>query len=398
MKQINKLFFLLIILSLSINVFANNIGLSIEQISYNPLPAKTGQNMELYVSVKNNSNLNINNITCEIESVYPFYLWPDENQTRTINLLNMGQNALFKYRFRVDEKAFADEYEIDFKCKQENSLFVSRKLLITIDSERPDFAIGQILTNPNKLLSDSIENKIDIEIQNIGDGLAKLITTKLILPEGFSSSNSYSNISNLGMMNKNESKTATYLIDIDKNVNPGKHYGKVLINYKFENNQDEYIQKKLDFEFDVKDEPKLKINDFVLSSNDGLRQGEKSELKLIIENYGNKEANEVSIRIFKQTDQPFDFDKQYDYIGKISPNEFGEAIISFDVQDDALLKDYFIKLEIRYLTENIVKISEDQIKITINKERPKDNTIIFIIGAAILVIVGAIIWKKVLKK
>jgi hypothetical protein len=237
------------------------------------------------------------------------------------------------------------------------------------------------------------------ELQNIGNDSASLVTTKLILPNGFSSSQSYSETANLGTITKDLSKTATYYINIDKNIQPGKHKAQLIINYKFSgNNSNEYKQKIIDFDLDVKDEPKLTIEKIEISQANGLMQGDKSEIKLTIKNIGNKVADEVSVKIFKQSDQPFEFDKKYDYIGKLESNENGQATITFTVNNDAALKEYFIKTEIRYLTNDTVKTTDEQFTINVNKEKPKDQLTTIVIVLVVLIIAGVVVWKKVLKK
>ena len=122
-------------------------------------------------------------------------------------------------------------------------------------------------------------------------------------------------------------------------------------------------------------------------------------MRLKIKNIGFEEAESVSVKIYKQSDQPFDFDEKYDYIGNLKPNQTGEVVLRFDVDDNANLKTYLLKAEIRYLIDDDVKIVEKQIPINVEMEK-KDSKLFFL---GILFIVFVILfgvyygWKRIKK-
>jgi len=114
-----------------------------------------------------------------------------------------------------------------------------------------------------------------------------------------------------------------------------------------------------------------------------ISQGDKVTLKLRIKNVGFKEAKSVSAKIYKQSEQPFDFDEKYDYIGNLKPNQSGEAVFKFEVDENANLKTYLLKVEIRYLIDDEVRVVEKQIPIMVKGEK-KDSKLFFL-GSLILV-------------
>jgi len=374
--------------------------LKIRELKYNPYPVEAGKYMDLWIKIENIGTEEAKNVTCTLLPEYPFSLDPNENATKNIGKLPGTEEVILQYKLRVDSNAVEGWNEMKIKCQTENSdVWIIHEFEIYVESKIPEFAIGSIVSEPTKLFPDSEENKVSIEIQNIGTGDAELITSELILPKGITPSESYSNIANLGMIEEGESKTAEFYIDIDKNTIPGKYKAKLIIKYKdANNNRDEYKNRTLDIDIVVKPLPLFEIKNETTTPSK-ISQGDKVTLRLKIKNIGFEEAKTVSVKIYKQSDQPFDFDEKYDYIGNLKPNQSGEVVFRFDVDNDANLKTYLLKAEIRYLLNDEVKIVEKQIPIKVEIEK-KDSKLFFLF---ILFITFAILcclyygWKKIKK-
>ncbi len=374
--------------------------LKIQELKYNPYPAEAGKYMDLWIKIENVGTEESKDVTCVLLPEYPFSLDANENATRHIGKLPGAKEVILQYKLRVDSNAVEGWNEMKIKCQAENSnSWVIHKFEIYVESKTPEFAIGSIVSEPTKLFPDSEENKLSIEIQNIGTGDAELVTTEIILPEGIVPTESYSNIANLGTIKEGESKTAEFYIDVNANTTPGNYKAKLIIKYKdSNNNRKEYKNQTLDVNIAVKSLPLFKIEN-IITNPDKISQGDKVILKLKIKNCGFKEAKSVSIKIYKQSTQPFDFDEKYDYIGNLKPNQTGEAIFRFDVDKNANLKTYLLKAEVRYLIDDEVKIVEKQIPIKVEKEK-KDSKLFFlrILFIAFVVLLGVYYgWKKVKK-
>ena len=374
--------------------------LQIQELKYDPYPAEAGEYMDLWVKIENIGTEEADNVTCMLLPEYPFSLDPNENATRHIGKLPGAEEIILQYKLRVDSNAVEGWNEMKIKCQKENSNnWVIHKFDLYVESKIPEFAIGSIVSEPTKLFPDSEENKLSIEIQNIGTGDAELVTSELILPEGITPSESYSNMANLGTIKEGESKTAEYYIDIDKNTIPGNYKAKLIIKYKdFNNNRKEYKNRTLDVNIVVKSLPLFEIEN-INTTPDKLSQGDKGILRLTIKNVGFEEAKSVSVKIYKQSDQPFDFDEKYDYIGNLKPNQIGDVIFRFDVDGNANLKTYLLKAEIRYLVDDEVKIVEKQIPIKVEIEK-KDSKLFFlgILFITFVILFGVYYgWKKIKK-
>ena len=371
--------------------------LQIQELKYNPYPAEAGKYMDLWIKIENIATEEANDVTCVLLPEYPFSIDPNEDATRQIGRLPGIEYAILQYKLRVDSSAVEGWNEMKIKCQTENSdSWIIHDFDIYVESKIPEFAIGSVTSEPTKLFPDSEENKLSIGIQNIGTGDAELVSSELVLPRGIIPSDSYSNIANIGTIEEGESKTAEYYIDIDKNTTPGDYIAKLIVRYRnMNNNMKVYKNQTLDVDIVVKPLPLFDIED-ADTNPDKLSQGDKVTLKLTIKNTGFEEAKSVSVKIYKQSDQPFDFDEKYDYIGNLKPNQTGEAVFRFNVDNNANVKTYLLKAEIRYLIDDDVKIVEKQIPVRIEMERG-DSKLFFlgILSIVFMVLAGAYYgWRK----
>ncbi len=367
------------LLTLPATAHVSNLPLlKIQELKYKPYPAEAGKYMDLWIKIENAGIEDAKNVTCVLLPEYPFSLDPNENAVRNIGKLPGMEEAILQYKLRVDSNAVEGWNEMKIKCQAENSeTWVIHKFEIYVESRIPEFAIGSIKSEPSKLFPDSEENKLSVEIQNIGTGKAELVTAELLLPEGITPSESYSNIANLGTIEEGESKTAEFYIDIDKNVAPGNYKAKLIVRYTdSNNNRKEYRNQTLNVDIVVKPLPLFEIES-VATTPEKISQGDSVTLKLKIKNVGFEEAKSVSVKIYKQSDQPFDFDEKYDYIGDLKPNQTGEAVFRFDVSSDANLKTYLLKAEIRYVLDEDVRVVEKQIPVRVEMEK-KDSKLLFL--------------------
>lgn len=371
-------------------------ALLVQQLRYDPYPAIAGQYLKLWIKVENIGNWEVEDIVCKLESTYPFSLDPNEIDIRTIGRLPAQQVAIVDYQVRVAQDAIEGWNEINFKYKYKDVEWTTAKLRIYVKSEIPDFAIGLIQSSPLNLVPDTDNAKLTIEIQNIGNGRAEMVVAELILREGFKPSQSYSYKANLGTIEAHSSKNAIFYIDVDKTLLPGSYLTDLIIRYK-EKNSVEYKNKTLQIELNVKSTPLFEVESIETSRSE-LAQGDKDvALKLRIKNTGTEEAKSVSVKLLKQAEQPFDFKEKYDYIGNLKPGQSGEAILTFSVNSDALLKTYLLDLEIRYTIDDSVRIVEKTIPIKVSREKTLPIWL-YIIPILIILPIGIFAWHKLRRK
>ncbi|MCK5139837.1 MAG: hypothetical protein KAQ85_08350, partial [Thermodesulfovibrionia bacterium] len=131
-----------------------------------------------------------------------------------------------------------------------------------------------------------------------------------------------------------------------------------------------------------------------------IKEGTNVQLLITVKNVGSKEAEAVSLRAYKESSQPFEFDEKSDFVGKLKPGETGEAVLKFSVDKSATVKTHILDLEIRGVYNDEV-ITDDAIA-TIRVENGEKKGLFgsgasLIIGLVIVLVVvgvGLLIYFK----
>jgi hypothetical protein len=291
------------------------------------------------------------------------------------------------YKLRVADNAIKGTYNVTLNWDT-GSGYSNKEFPIYVDPKKADFVVGALITSPEKLIADTKEAKLSVDINNIGKGNAENVKIKLLLPEGFNSSYSYSDEDTLGIIPKDGSKTATFYADVDENIKEGNFLAKLNITYKDENDESAtYRTNTLELDIPIKPAPHL-IVESVTTTPISLKAGSTSELHITIKNAGNKKAESVSMRVFKDASQPFAFNEKSDFVGKLEPGESGEAVLGFTVDAKAAAKKYLVDVELRGIDEsNNVVIFRRTVPITVD-QAPKGSPATGSI-AALIAIIGA---------
>lgn len=408
----------LVVLLVMGSASAQNFGipyLKVDLVKYDPFPAEAGGYVDLFIKVENAGLAEASNLECELEPSYPFSLDEGEEALKSIGRLPRFDYALFEYRVRVDSNAVDGYNELKIRCSSdglEDGVAIVETLALSVDSSNPEFAIGRITSVPEELKSGGEDVKLSVELQNVGEGLAKLTSVELVLPEGFSPSSSYSNIYNMGNVEKDSSKEAVFYMDIGKGVEAGQHPGVLEIRYK-NGNSEEYVEKILFFSLNVMPSPDFVVEEVragagtssdsfsgyivkggTVESPSDISQGGSGELRITLKNEGASEAKSVSVKLFKDSTHPFDFDEIYDFIGNLEPGESSDAVFAFTVDANAVLKKYLLDVEIRYLEGNDVETDTATIPFEIARE--DSGGMLLYIPAVIIVIAvaGFLLWRK----
>jgi hypothetical protein len=266
--------------------------------------------------------------------------------------------------------------------------WAKKEYQIYIDPKSADFVVGALLTSPEKLIADTKEAKLSVNIDNIGKGNAENVKVKLILPSGFKPTYSYSDEDNPGTILKSSTKTANFFVDVDENIKEGEYKAKLEITFRDENDEkNTYNTKTLDLLIPIKPAPYL-IVESIITNPVNLVPGAKAEFRIRVKNTGNEKADSVSLRVFKDASQPFEFNEKSDFVGKLEKNDSGDAVLRVTVNNNAVSKKYLLNVELRGIDEkNNVVIFTRIVPITVDpapKGLPATGSI-----AALIAIVGA---------
>ncbi len=397
-KIILSLILMVVVLMANTNLVSasSNVDLSYTKIvllNQDPDPAEPGHYVELRFKVEKFGNFKMEDMTFELEVEYPFSF--DSSSKQIQNFGDMkgfsdkeGYYILY-YKLRVDSNALEDNYTVKLKeSNGEGNLIISKEFDIRINNDKPDLVFGTLTTQPIKLVSDTDEAELNVELQNIGEKGVQNVIISVEFPKGFSETYGYSGRSNLGTINEGESKTAQFYVDVAENVTEGLHKAKVIINYKEKGDDDsEYKTKILFLDIPVKNKPQF-IIEKIITNPKIIKVGDKVELRMLIKNIGGDDAESTSIRVFKESSQPFDFEDKLDYIGKLIPGESGEGLLYFTVDPYANSKKYLLDVEIRTIDGNDVLTQNKVIKIEVipNNKKMLSLTNVLILTIIILVI------------
>jgi hypothetical protein len=360
-------------------------------MSQDPDPADAGNDLDLRWQIYNTLSTPTDNLKFHLDAGYPFLFEagdsPDKNLGPSVGTNDQEVFYVLHYKLRVADNAIKGTYNVTLNWDT-GSGYSNKEFPIYVDPKKADFVVGALVTSPEKLIADTKEAKLSVDINNIGKGNAENVKIKLSLPEGFNSSYSYSDEDTLGIIPKDGSKTATFYADVDENIKEGNYLAKLNITYKDENDDSAtYRTKALELDIPIKPAPHL-IVESVTTTPISLKAGSTSELHITIKNAGNKKAESVSMRVFKDASQPFAFNEKSDFVGKLEPGESGEAVLGFTVDAKAAAKKYLVDVELRGIDEsNNVVIFRRTVPITVD-QAPKGSPATGSI-AALIAIIGA---------
>ncbi|MCK5025744.1 MAG: hypothetical protein KAS15_04085 [Nanoarchaeota archaeon] len=380
-------------------------------LNQDPDPVNSGDVVEVRFKIENTGTHTIEDFVIEILLDYPFSLYSgaaQKNYGKLIGSQDGTDSIIVDYKLRIDEDAVEGDNEIELRYTygEVGTWWIIKKdLMIDIEVEEVNFQLGSLQTEPTRLVSDTEDAKFSIELQNIGDGKAENVMAQIILPEGFRATYGYSDISNLGTIDAESSKIATFYIDVDEAVKENGSEATLIIKYKEDNDKDnKYKEKNISIMIPIKATPLFEIVEIETIPQE-VKAGDTVDLRLIIKNTGSKKAESVSIKAFKEASQPFEFDEKSDFIGVLKSGQTGEAVLKFTVEKDATAKTYLLDTEIRTINKEDVLVFEKSVPVkVVNHQKKGIITKEILIGMIIiLAIVGGgliaqNIWNKRRKK
>lgn len=339
---------------------------SITLLNQDPDPAEPGEYVELRWKVVKRGTLTVDNIMFELQPDYPFSFDQSDQARKKLDAWRgIDEDEEFftlYYKLRVDSEALEDTYKMKLRYSYDDEIWETRDFDVRVgDKPKPKFVLGNLITTPTKLVGDTDEATLNMEITNIGDGDAEHVQTQIVLPEGFKPTYTNSDEANMGTIAAGGSDSSMFYVDIDESVVSQVYQAKVIVRYKEANADDnKYKQVELPLDISIKSRPVFEIKE-VITDPQTVHAGNKVHVRIKVANEGGKEAESLSLRAFKETSQPFDFDEKTDYIGKLEVGAEGEAILEMTIDDDAQSKKYLIDLELRYVDGNEVLVQEKTI-------------------------------------
>ncbi len=365
--------------------------LTVLNVKYEPYPAEAGKDLDVWIKVVNDGNEEAVNVSCSVVEQFPFSVLPGEQKSCTVGDLLPGKEALMQFRLRVDELASDGWNELKIRCTASGgAIWKEEKLRIYVESKQSEFVITKLSTVPSKLLPDSEENLLEVEITNVGDAPAYGVVATLILPDGFEPSHSYSNVAGLGEIKEGDSATASFYVDIDEGVKSGNYNATLLIKY-VERSGGKSVKReiRLPLIIELPPYPEVVLESYSVQP-DQVVQGGDGRLVLKVVNRGEEKAESVSVRLVKSALVPISLDNRYDYIGTLEPQAEGTAVFTLSADRNAQPKSYQLKVEIRYLAGDDVVVREEYVNVNVAEARNimvRRAVLVAIMGVIALILV-----------
>ncbi len=368
-------------------------------MSQDPDPANSGKDVDLRWQVVNTQSSAIDSLKFHLDAGYPFLFEAGDSPDKDLGAsAGTNDNQVFyilHYKLRVADNAIKGTYNVTLNWDTGQG-WTKKDFPVYIDPKQADFVVGALVTSPDKLIADTKEATLSVNIDNIGKGNAENVKVKLIVPPGFKPTYSYSDEDSLGIIETGGSKKADFYVDTDENLKEGDYTAKLEITYRDVNDEaNTYRMKNLTLNIPIKPAPYLVVNS-VTTTPEKLMPGNKAEFRINVANNGTEKAESVSLRVFKDASQPFEFDEKSDFVGKLEPGENGDAVLKVTVDTNAVAKKYLLDVELRGIDDkNNVVIFRRTVPITVN---PATNSTSPLAMVGIFVVVGAVVagyyWKK----
>ena len=370
--------FVLLVATLSVNVLADTYSVSLQ--SYSPNPAESGKSFHVTFNVKNLASTDKSDVSFEIDESDPFSIDSDDDDEIDLGTLKAGQETSVSFDVQVDENAEEDDYKLEYKIKDSSDSEKGYEY-ISVVSKNVKLAVGDVKSEPLKIVPDTKNVKLTVKLQNLGSEMAKAVKIRLKLPEGFKASTAYSDRANFGSIAGNGDVSAVFYIDVDKEIVSDSYTGTIEVEYE-EDGKTKI--KNLDLDLPVYETPMLEI--VSVSSDKPIVQGSDVTLKVKVLNSGD-DGDDVSFRVFKKSEQPFEFEEKSDYIGNLKSGESGEGIIKFSVDSDAAVKSYVLQFELRSVKDGNVITKTASYPIQVEKKEGLGSNILII---GVLVMLGLV--------
>lgn len=376
-------------------------GLIETLLNQDPDPAQAGEFVELRFKVEKEGNAEFKDVRYELELEHPFSLAQSDTGVRRLGDITATQDdehyTLF-YKLFVAEDAIEDTYELSLRQTSSNRA-ISRVIDFDVrvgENEEVELLVGEVSTEPRKLIADFDEATLSVELVNLGNRDAEQVIVELELPEGFESSFGYATRDNLGTIESGSSKTAQFTLDTLEKIRKGAYPTSLLLTYKEEDDDENRVfTEELDFNIEVFGRPQYNIQNVSVSE---LQAGGSGEIRLNFKNTGSLKSDTTSVQVFKDSSQPFEFADKSVFIGSLDIGEKGEAVYLLDVKADALAQEYRFKLQFRSVVDNDILIEEKTISVTVNpleKSSPLSSPLVlFLVGIAVLAGVGYFGYKQ----
>lgn len=350
-------------------------------INSDPVPLQSGESGDINFKIRNTGNAPAEDVRVELVNHFPFEVKPDRRTDYSLGTLTRGEEYHISTEVLVADDA--PDGSNNFRIRITNGDF-SRTVNVPVEvqSEDIDLDLANLKTEPQQLRPDTDNNLMTVDVVNNGEKTAKNTVIDLELPEYFERTSSFSTRQALGNVQEGQVKTGEFNFDLARDAPSGSTTINGEITYTAGDSSSQ-ITEPVSFDVHIEGRPQFEVTD--LESE--LQAGSTKELRLEVENIGDKKASSTRIRALDSADQPFSYDSSSQYVGTLDPGQSGEAVFQIDTDSDASAKDYLIDFETRGVQGTEVFVEDTTVRASVNG-RETSNLPLVIAAVLVLAVLG----------
>lgn len=379
--------FLLIFVSGVVSSKTESLSVGDYDLEFSYDNVKAGERFNLEVSLTNYDNVDKENVVFEID--FPKDLDDINGDRWEVVAISSGETLTHIFRVEVDSDADSGVEDIEFELRDSFDDY-DDKFEIEVKGDKAELEIFDIKANPGNIVPglNSVELKLFLENKGYVD--LESVKTELILPEGFTKSESFSDKENLGVLKEGEIKEVSFVFDVSEEVVFRDYVAQLKVFYEESSEKDEVL---LDVEIPINSAPQFEI--FSVESERGeIIRGKKATVFVKVRNYGSEDAEQTSVKVFEKSDQPFDFVEKTSEVGLLESGEYGVAIFEFDVDKKAKATKYIVDLQIRSINKGDVLTFDKSISLDVSNPEGVGAIFYVLIGFVLIGIFGVGFWVK----
>lgn len=381
---------LMFLLLTPLKVYAEG-GLIVQLLKYEPVPVEPGQSFELWVSLENTRNDQIQNATVRIDDSYPFYLEPGEDREQSFSLPAKSE-AIASFKMRVADDVPEGDRPITIKFSATGEGFVEREYYISIQSHQNLIAITDVETSPENVFPGDIID-VSLTLTNLGSSFIKDISVALELVSATSTGvielpftpNKDNAVKMISMIGPKETAEISFSLKVDQNAAISSY--KIPITFQYYDEQGNMKTAKDMIGIALSDRNDVEI---LLDSENSMTPMKENEISFKIVNKGFNEIKFSTVEITETTQ--FDvISSNRDYIGNINSDDY--EIADFTIVPKATEGYVSIPVKVTYLDyANKEREIEQNFEIRIFNQAELNNGsnlgiwIILVVLAVVLVI------------
>ena len=384
---LKKILFYVIVLSILPISFSSVL---VDVLQTDPAPLVAGEYGDITVQLENvilgESGEDILSLELSIsQNPYIMYIQSDGE---VISNLQAGQIATRTLRVYVEKNTPQGFFDIPLIIKRgSEELIYEQRIYVEGFEQRVNLSIGKVDATPNILVKDSTYNTLQVEIVNMGQRDAKLVTAYLQTNnDEMIASYSFSEQDSLGTIVSGESVIAEFVVDVLE-INSSFIESSISLKYQEEvsSNEFEIVDVMLPFRVELSPVPDFEIVDIEVLS-DFRHETTENAFKLVLKNVGLKKANDVRVRVVPDKSYPFIFEEATAYAqSEVNVGEEIEVMFKTEVTSgDA--KEYQLRFDIESLVNFDTYIQKEYATITTVKGEDNFNMMYIII--VVLIICG----------